>query len=183
MSVRSEWRVGASVCRSTSAVSDRSAPAAGQLTKSTLLHQSNPISPSLPQFLYNDALHSIYKYLTLSELQSAVCSCRRWRDAAYQFTRSVHIPYVTDVDHLNEIIRSPLGHVSSINCEYSVCDSSLKLFHQLPHLHSLTAHSLAISPNIACEEYADDQPDHFLPATLQYIKVSTRGLTRAGSRP
>ena len=104
--------------------------------------QSAPSAPlSLAQRMYTDGLHSIFKFLSLPDLQPALRSCRSWRDAAYK-EKSRHRHCVLRWRGVPSLVASPLRHHVSaygMNSMFALSFplASVPLLAQLPQLTAL----------------------------------------------
>lgn len=96
---------------------------------------------SAAQLLYTDGLHSIFRFLSLKDLLSAVHSCRSWRDAAYKEKQSRSVEVNLSDDRFPSLLSSPLRHhVTSFVSDrraHLLFASISQLASRLPWLRSL----------------------------------------------
>ena len=142
-------------------------------------HKGLPHRPdhsySSAQLLYDDGLHSIFKFLTLGELQSAVCSCRYWRDAAYSSPcrrESFKFREENFTTRLTSLVQSTRikQHICGVsNIRVTLDEGHMRLLHQLPRLEEITA--WGISPDALHQAAAAGELNKFFPRTLKYLKL------------
>jgi len=131
-------------------------------------------SLSIAQRFHHDGIHSIFRFLTMSELNHAAQACKQWLSAAtdpsFRLSSTVHVR--ATLERLRAVIASPLrNHISKLTmAERMTSISQLRSLHVLRHLPYLE-----IIVNISSIECISQQPI-MLPPKLDHLVLTTRAV-------
>jgi hypothetical protein len=154
--------------------------AAGAQLEITMPAASSSPAASLAQTCYIDALHSVFKWLSLKELPSILC-CRLWSDAAYKEKSRTNENSIIarSNEKLLRICHSPLSrHVSALCVDFPLDLSCLRMMALLPHLATLrlVLHPDTLLPFLQQHSMRRVFVEAF-PTTLTRIELNTTPLS------